>query len=453
MKILALNPPFLANYSRDSRSPAVSKSGTLYYPMWLSYAAGYLETLGHELLLIDATGEGLPGEDVSRRIIEFSPALIFLNVTTGSSRVDYEYAGHLKGLLKGPVHINAVGTHVSAVPEDALSEGNGIDSVCRQEFEHTLGELTEFLSGKREIGTIKGLVYRENGQIKDNGERPLPKNLDDFPWVSKTYKKFLNYQKYFYSHSRWPIVVLITGRGCPHQCIYCVYPQTFSGRGYRLRSIQDVTEEFMFIQKEFPDAKEIMIEDDTLTINPRHTREFCETLIRKGSKILWSCNSRADVDYETLKIMKKAGCRLMCVGVESGVQEILDNMKKKLKVEQIRQFAKDAFRAGIMVHGCYILGNPGETKETLEITLSLAKDLNTDTAQFFPLMVYPGTAAYDWAKKEGFLAIQNFSDWIAAQGLLIKSWWHFATGPAGNIIFARGIFFIRQSRCFGCRAS
>jgi radical SAM superfamily enzyme YgiQ (UPF0313 family) len=160
-----------------------------------------------------------------------------------------------------------------------------------------------------------------------------------------------------------------------------------------------------------------MFEDDTLTVNKKRCFEFAEEILRRGLKFEWSANSRADVDLETMKILKKAGARLFCVGIESGVQEILDNMKKNLKVERIRQFFKDAKKAGILIHGCFLVGNPGETKETLEKTLQFAKELNPDTAQFFPIMVYPGTEAYDWAMKNNFLTTTNFQEWLNEDGM------------------------------------
>jgi radical SAM superfamily enzyme YgiQ (UPF0313 family) len=160
-----------------------------------------------------------------------------------------------------------------------------------------------------------------------------------------------------------------------------------------------------------------MFEDDTLTINKRRCVEFAEEILRRGLKFNWSANSRADIDLETMKILKKAGARLFCVGVESGVQEVLDNMKKKLKVERIRKFFNDAKKAKILIHGCFLVGNPGETKETLEKTLQFAKELNPDTAQFFPIMVYPGTEAYDWAKENNYLTTTNFRKWLNEKGM------------------------------------
>ena len=270
---------------------------------------------------------------------------------------------------------------------------------------------------KEDLLKIKGIAFRCGDEIINNPPAVLPENLDDFPFVSSVYKKHLNYKDYFYAHSKHPIVTVITGRGCPYQCVYCVYPQVFNGRRLRNRSIGNVVDEIEYILEEFPDIKEIMFEDDTLTIDKERCREFAEEILKRKLKFVWSANSRADIDLDTMRLLKKAGARLFCVGIESGDQKILDSMKKNLKVDTIRQFFKDAKKAGIMVHGCFLVGNPGETKESLRVTLKFAKELEPDTAQFFPIMVYPGTEVYAWAVKNNYLKTGNFKDWLTDEGL------------------------------------
>jgi anaerobic magnesium-protoporphyrin IX monomethyl ester cyclase len=146
-------------------------------------------------------------------------------------------------------------------------------------------------------------------------------------------------------------------------------------------------------------------------------REICQLLTAAKNKISWTANARADVDFETLKMMKAAGCRLLCVGVESGNQRILNNIKKGLALKRIRRFFKDAKKAGVLVHGCFLVGNKGDNRETLQETLDFAKALNPDTAQFFPLMVYPGTEAYKWAKEENLVLSEDYSKWVTEEGL------------------------------------
>jgi len=212
--------------------------------------------------------------------------------------------------------------------------------------------------------------------------------------------------------------VIVTGRGCPFHCTYCVIPQTMHGHKYRKRSVQNVVQEFRYIIDNFPEVKEIMIEDDTLTADKKRCREFAQALIEaKATKIPWSANSRADVDLETMKLMKKANCRLFCVGFESGDQQILDNIKKSIRLETMIAFRKNAKKAGILVHGCFMVGNKGEAEEPLKKTLRFAKQLDPDTAQFYPIMVYPGTEAYEYFKSKGWITTQNYRRWITEEGL------------------------------------
>jgi radical SAM superfamily enzyme YgiQ (UPF0313 family) len=296
-----------------------------------------------------------------------------------------------------------------------------IDAVARREYEYTILDLALFMDNgkinKDRLNSVDGISFRMDNKVFHNKGRAFAEDLDALPFVSEVYKKHLNYKDYFYAHSRYPIITLITGRGCPHHCVYCLYPQTFNGHKLRYRSIKNVIDEIEYCLKNFPDLKEIMFEDDTFTVNKKRAIEFADEVLKRGLKFKWSANSRADMDLETMKILKKAGARLFCVGIESGEQKVLDSMKKRLTVEKINKFFEDAKTAGILIHGCFLVGNPGETKETLEKTFRFALELKPDTAQFFPIMVYPGTEAYAWAKENGYLITEDFREWLTSDGL------------------------------------
>jgi anaerobic magnesium-protoporphyrin IX monomethyl ester cyclase len=421
MKIVALNPPFLPRYSRESRSPAVAKSGTLYYPMWLAYAVGFLEKQGHEVLFIDAPAAGLSYEQTEKQIADFSPQLAIVDTSTPSIYSDVEVACDLKRKIPGLFTV-LVGVHVSALPEQTLSLDAGLDSVAIGEYEATLAELASALSAPLTVDALRsiaGIAFRDTGgTIVRNGPRDFMDNLDDLPMVSVVYKKHLGVEPYFYGHSRHPLIVIMTGRGCPFHCTYCVVPQVLQGHRYRRRSVAGVVKEFVYIRDNFPQVREIMIEDDTLTADAKRCRELSAALVAAGAtRVPWSANSRADVDFETMAAMKKAGCRLFCVGFESGDQQILNNIKKGTTLDKIRRFMKDAKRAGILVHGCFMVGNRGETAETLETTLRFAKELSPDTAQFFPIMVYPGTDDYRYFKEKGWIVTEDFRQWLTEDGL------------------------------------
>ncbi|MBN1308471.1 MAG: radical SAM protein [Chitinispirillaceae bacterium] len=421
MKIVALNPPFLTHFSRESRSPAVAKSGTLYFPMWLSYAVGLLEKHGHEVLLIDAPAQGLSRETVIERVTAFHPFMAVIDTSTPSIYNDIEVGSALKKSA-ADIFIVLVGVHVSALPLETLDLDKSIDAVAFGEYDATLVEIAEKLPlGKTDdnLRSIQGLAFRASDkQLLKNSPRPFIEDLDIFPPVASVYKKHLDIAPYFYGHSLYPLLVIMTGRGCPFHCTFCVVPQVLQGHMYRQRSVASIVAEFRYIKDNFPEIEEIMIEDDTLTVNRKRCAEFSQALINeKLTSIPWSANSRADIDFETMRLMKAAGCRLFCVGFESGNQQILDNIRKGTNIHVIERFVKDAKRVGIMIHGCFMVGNRGETRETLEETLRFAKKLNPDTAQFFPLMVYPGTDDYYFFKKKGWIVSDNFRDWITPQGL------------------------------------
>ena len=417
-----LNPPFLPRFSRESRSPAVAKSGTLYYPMWLAYATGYLEKAGHEVLLLDAAAAGSSLEAVISRAKEFGPALAAIDTSTPSIYNDIEVAVALKKAVPS-LFVVLVGVHCSALPVETLGISPEIDAVTFGEYDATLADLADVLAkegrGDGALRAVAGIAFHSSsgGAVK-NESRPFIENLDEIPCVSEVYKKHLDISPYFYGHSRYPLIVLVTGRGCPFHCTYCVIPQTLMGHQYRKRSVASIVGEFQYIAGNFRGVREIMIEDDTLTADKKRCRDLAEALIAAGAtSIPWSANSRADVDYETLRVMRRSGCRLLCVGFESGDQTILDNIQKAMTIDKIRQFAGDARKAGIMVHGCFMVGNRGETAETLEKTLGMAKELNPDTAQFFPIMVYPGTSDYRYYREKGWIVTENYRAWLTEEGL------------------------------------
>ncbi|MBI5492868.1 MAG: radical SAM protein [Deltaproteobacteria bacterium] len=416
MKVLFLNPPFLKKFSRPQRSPAVTKSGTLYFPMWLAYAAGVAMDNGMEVDFIDAPADGLTVEDVEERAKKFAPDLIVIDTSTPSINNDIAIGARLKDACPGSF-LAVVGTHVSALPEEVLKLDNRVGAAARFEYDMTILELARTLDSKGDVSQVAGLVFRDGERIVHNARRPFIEDLDKLPFVSKVYKKFLRIENYFNPNALFPMVTITTSRGCPFPCTFCVYPQTLMGRGYRSRSVENVVKEMEYIVETFPHAKAIFFEDDTLTVDKKRCKALSEEILRRGLRITWTANSRIGLDYETMKKMREAGCRSLCVGFESGSQKILDNMKKKTKPAEMKEFMKNAKRAGLLIHGCFMVGLPGETKDTVKETLQLAKDLSPDTVQFYPVMVYPGTEAYEWYKERNLIRSSDFSKWITPEGL------------------------------------
>ncbi len=418
MKVLFLNPPYFPMFSRESRSPCVTKSSTLYWPMFMCYAAGCVEADGNEIMVIDAPAMDLDLEKTLERVKGFKPELAVLNTSTPSINNDMRVGRVLKESLG--CSIAMMGTHATAEPVEILEREEAIDFVISGEADYTARELVRHLrgDGPNESQEIQGISWRNGPELVKNSERHKIDDLDSLPWVSKVYHKhlFSCYKRYFYGANINPLIVILSGRGCPFRCTYCVIPQTMTGHTYRKRSIKDVVDEMAFIKESFPDLGEIFFEDDTFTAHPTRTMDLCKEVIARGLKVTWSANARADVKFEVLDLMKKAGCRELCVGFESSSGDVLKNVKKGLALGMAEKFMGASNKAGILIHGCFMVGNLGDTKETLQNTLEFAKKLNPNTAQFYPIMAYPGTTAYDEAKGRGELASTDYDHWLDKDG-------------------------------------
>jgi len=414
-KIFLLNPPFKKNFSRSQRSPGTTKAGTLYYPYWLASVTGLLEKEGFSVELCDAPADGLDEHRVYRRVDNFKPDLLIIDTSTPSIQNDICILERLKNSWP-EVKTVMVGPHPSVLAEEILSNHRSVDFIARKEYDYTILELAKKMANDEDLTNIQGISFYNAGQVINNPDRPYIENMDELPMLSKVYKKHLNIKNYRFAAARYPMVMMITGRGCPFHCSFCLYPQTMHGRKYRLRTAENVIDEISFIVQDLPEVKEIVIEDDTFTAELARVRQICEMLIERNIRIPWSANARINLDYETMKLMRKAGCRLLIVGFESGNQSILNNVHKGITLEQSIQFMENAKKAGILVHACYMIGLPGETRETAKQTFQFAVKLASDSAQFFPLYVYPGTEAYLWAEKEGYLDTRDYSKWVDENG-------------------------------------
>jgi radical SAM superfamily enzyme YgiQ (UPF0313 family) len=221
--------------------------------------------------------------------------------------------------------------------------------------------------------------------------------------VTKTYKRDLDFKRYSVPFLLHPYISFYTTRGCPAMCTFCLWPQTHSGHRWRLRSAQDIAAECKYTLENFPGLKEIFFDDDTFNYRKQRTLEVCAEL--KKLNFTWSCTSRVTTDYETLKAMKEAGCRLMIVGYESGDEQILRNIKKGATIDMAKRYTENAHKLGLVIHGDFIVGLPGETRETLRKTIDFAKSLDVETIQVSIAHAFPGTEFYDYAKKNNLVQI------------------------------------------------
>jgi hopanoid biosynthesis associated radical SAM protein HpnJ len=295
------------------------------------------------------------------------------------------------------IKIAFVGPHVSVLPEKSLRDCPSIDFVARKEFDFAV---VDYAKGKP-LEDISGISFLKDGKVVHNPDAPQIQDLDALPHVTDVYRRDLDVTRYNVPFLLNPYVSLYTTRGCPAQCTFCLWPQTLSGHPWRKRSTDDVAAEMAKVKEYWPEVKEFFFDDDTFNIQKARTIELCAKL--KPLKLTWSCTSRVTTDFETLKAMKEAGCRLLIVGYESGDQQILKNIKKGATVERARQFTKDCHKLGLVIHGDFIMGLPGETHETINNTIAFAKELDVETIQVSVAHAYPGTELYDYAVQNGFM--------------------------------------------------
>jgi hopanoid biosynthesis associated radical SAM protein HpnJ len=399
MKTLLLNPPSFENFDggASSRWPATREITSFWYPVWLTYPAGMIK----DSRLLDAPSHGISPQETIRIAGDYEFLVLFTS-TPGFAN-DIRLAEMMKA-AHPDIKIAFVGPHVTIQPDQSLDASPAIDFVVRKEFEYAVAE---FASGKP-LEEIAGASYRQNGQIFHNPERPLLDDLDSLPFAVDIYKRDLDITRYNVPFLRHPYIAFYTSRGCPAQCIYCLWPQTLSGHRWRPRSTASVVEEIRRALVLFPEVKEIFFDDDTFAWKKSRTLELCEKL--KPLNFTWSCTCRVHADYETLKAMKDSGCRLLIVGFESGDPTILKNIKKGATVEQALEFMRNCRRLGLAVHGDFIIGLPGETRETIQRTMRFAEELDCETIQVSIAHSYPGTEFHDYLIKHGYLTMDDMAD-------------------------------------------
>ena len=416
MKTLIINEPFVKDFCRTQRWAARTRGRALRAPDWLAYATAVLEREGEDVELYDFPAEGWDKDKLRDLVRRKQPDVVVLDATTPSIYSDIECARIVKEEADSKVIM--VGPHISAVPEGALRDAKGyVDVICRGEYDYTVCDVVKSFERDNNLENILGISYiNKNGEIKHNVDRPLIDNLDELPFPAWHH---LDIMKYFDGSKLYPYVDMIAGRGCPFKCIFCLWPQVMHGRKYRLRTAKNVVDEMEHDLKLYSKLRkgtlrgEIFFEDDTFTVNKKRAHQICDEILERDLDVIWSVNSRTDVvDIELFKKMKKAGCRMLLVGFESGDQQMLNNMRKGLKVETSRKFAEVAKKARLQIHGCFVLGLPGETKASMERSIKFATEIGMDTVQFSAAVPFPGTEYYDYCKENNLLIANDWSDWL-----------------------------------------
>lgn len=399
MKVILLSPPYVPEYMRNARCDYVSLSKTQWYPIWLAYCGALLEKHGCQVELIDAPSYGLKHIDTEKLISKFKPDWLVVYSSTKSENNDISFTERIMELT-GCKSV-FVGPFVSIKPGVILEKSNRIKFAVKGEFEYPVLELVTGCKPE----DIKNLIYRKDNLIIENPQRPQlsSEELDNLPFVTDFYKRYLDIKKYRVPQELYPFVDLFTGRGCEWGiCSFCLWVHSFiKGPSYNKRSMKNVIEEIKFVKREIKQAKEIFIQDDTLP--EERAVELSESIIKEKIDVIWSCYLRAEIGYDALKLMKDAGCRTVHVGYESASAQVLKNCRKGISKETMTKFTNDAKRAGLRIHGDFLIGLNGETAESILETIRWAKEIRPHTAQFSIINIYPNTPFYEYLKKNNYI--------------------------------------------------
>lgn len=397
MRTLFLQAPSCEGFDggAGARYQARREIRSYWYPTWLAQVAALVP----DSKLIDSVPHDVDLDDVIAETADRD--LVVMHSSTPSFQSDAKAAAALKD-ARPDLKIGLVGANVAVNRAESLRRAGAVDFVAGTEFDFTIKEISE----GRPWHSVVGLSYRDkNGGIQHTGDRAPLERMDDLPYVTPVYKRDLKIENYFIGYLKHPYISLYTGRGCKSRCTFCLWPQTVGGHRYRTRSVKHVVDEIAWAKDAFPQVKEFFFDDDTFTDDPARAEAIARELGKLG--VTWSCNAKANVPRDTLKVMRDNGLRLLLVGYESGNQQILHNIKKGMRVDVAKRFTRDCHDLGVTIHGTFILGLPGETRETIEETIRFAQEINPHTLQVSLAAPYPGTYLYRQAVENGWLDESN----------------------------------------------
>ena len=418
MKVLVTNPPWPGpgyGARSDVRWPHKRSDKFLEYPVYLAYVVAVLEKAGIEVGFIDAVVEELSIADFADAAAKTNPDMVVIECSTPSIKYDLLTAKSLRERMSN-VFIVLIGSHPTFFHREIIKENPAVDAICRGEFDLTVKELAVSLSNGDKLDKVKGITYREGQRIQENEERPLIKNVDELPFPDRRIVKSKYYRQGTFTGKE--CTTIVSSRGCPHRCVYCLWPKTLYGNKFRARSPENVVAEIENVVEDFH-VDEIYFDDDSLALNRARILKICQLINQKNIKVKWIPQCRVDsMDEEVISAMKRAGCHYIRFGVESGSQKILDAMKKGTTLAQIERAFDLCRKAGIKTQAFFLFGVPGETNQTIKETIKFAKRLKPDSAQFAVVVPHPGTELYEICKSEDWLKYKIWEDFSAGNCLI-----------------------------------
>ncbi len=384
-------------------------------PLGLAYLAATLEKAGHDVKIIDMTPLNMKvEEDILQEINLFQPAIVGISFMTPLVKKAEKIASIVKSVSKN-IFVVVGGPHATNKPAELL-ENEAIDFVAIGEGEQILLELASLIeNGKKTYKKIDGLAFKDKGKVVVNKPRAPIENLDGIPFPARHLLPLKNYRVNTEGlDPNLPVTTVITSRGCPNYCIFCD-SHTIFGRKFRFRSAENIVAEVEDVIKRYGITQFDFV-DDTFTMDKTRVLSFCNLLESKGLKIKWICNARVNtVDLEILKRIKECGCVRVDFGVESGDQEVINNIRKGITLEQVTNAFRMSRSVGLKTMGFFMVGNPLDSKETIDKTLNFIGHLDVDYPTFSLSTPYPGTELFQMAKQKGFIRHENWEEYTTTR--------------------------------------
>lgn len=430
MKVVLINLPWrekgLLGVRAGSRWPFKSlpdKEGKIHYvpfPFFLAYGVSLLKREGINAELIDAVAEGIDEQKVIERLELINPDFVIIESSTPSFFNDIKII-QIIGSNFPHSRIVLCGPHVSVFPEVILRDYKFIDYVLIGEFEYTLLELTTAYQNGLSLEMIRGLAYRDKIDVKINKKRTALSDLNSLPWPERKDSTIYKYSDNF-AGLGIPNVQMMASRGCPFQCVFCLWPQViYQEYKYRKRNIKDVVDEMEYLIKSF-DFCAVYFDDDVFNVDRQYVRGICDEIIARKIKTRWAVMARVDImDCELLKHMSEAGLYAVKYGIESADDKILDYCGKRIDLNNAVNMIKFTKRLGVKVHLTFCLGLPYETKDSIRRTIEFIRTSQPDSLQFSFATPFPGTSYFDLMKEKGWLLSQDWSDFDGGNKCIIKT--------------------------------
>ena len=424
MKILLTNPPWVNTTEHygiraGSRWPHVRmKKEQLNYfpfPFFMAYACSLLKENGFDVRILDCIAEEIDDTGFFNFLETNCPDLVLLETSTPSIYNDLCLAEKIK--KKTNCITVLCGQHATALPEEVLAN-TFVDYVLIGEYEEVLLNLVRRLEAGEDVRDLRGVGLRLDGVTVVNPRADLIMDLDALPYPERDSLPMRKYNDPFCKHA--PNVQMISSRGCPYKCIFCLEPHVWYGKpNYRIRSTEAVVREMEFLVKKYF-AREIYFDDSSFSVNQDRVIKICDEILERNFSVSWSCMADANLQENTLIKMKKAGCVAIKFGVESADPTILKNINKHINLKDVQRVVQLCRKIGLECHATYVFGLPGETKETISRTIDFAFALGSDTAQFSVALPYPGTEFYRIAKQNNWLTTDNYSKYNGCYDSIIR---------------------------------